>query len=125
MTEKAQVVIAGAGIAGLSLAGLLGREGISVLLIDRAPLPRDRVCGEGIMPLGMGVLHELGIDPASLPGYDFSGLEFHTAGQCHAIGFGGVNGRGIRRTNLVRALADAAAGAGVREVPDHLLPPPF
>jgi len=123
MTERAQVVIAGAGIAGLSLAGLLGREGISVLLIDRAPLPRDRVCGEGIMPLGMGVLRELGIDPASLPGHDFAGLEFQTAGQRHAIGFGGVHGRGIRRTNLVRALADAAAGAGVREVRDQVLAP--
>jgi flavin-dependent dehydrogenase len=123
MTEQAQVVIAGAGIAGLSLAGLLGREGISVLLIDRAPLPRDRVCGEGIMPLGMTVLRDLGIDPASLPGHDFSGLEFHTAGQRHAVGFGGVLGRGIRRTSLVTALADAAAGVHVREVRDQVLAP--
>jgi flavin-dependent dehydrogenase len=123
MSEQAQVIIAGAGIAGLSLAGLLGREGISVLLIDRAALPRDRVCGEGIMPLGMGVLRELGIEPGSLPGQDFSGLEFHTAGQRHAIGFGGERGRGIRRTHLVRALAEVAARSNVREVRDQVLAP--
>jgi flavin-dependent dehydrogenase len=123
MSADAQVVIAGAGIAGLSLAGLLARQGITVLLVDRAPMPRDRVCGEGLMPLGMNALRELGIDPASLPGHAFNGLEFHTAGQCHAIPFAGGSGRGIRRTVLLRALAEWAADAAVREARDQVLAP--
>ncbi len=105
MNRDADVVIGGAGIAGLALAGLLAREGRSVVLVDKAPPPRDRVCGEGIMPMGVAVLRELGLEPESIPGHDFKGLEFHTARTVARVPFRpGRNGRGIRRTTLVEAL---------------------
>jgi flavin-dependent dehydrogenase len=108
MDERAEVIVAGAGIAGLSLATLLGRQGIDVLVIDRTPAPRDRVCGEGVMPMGMAVLREIGIDPEAMTGHDFRGLEFATTRQRHAIDFCGARGRGIRRTVLIEALERTA-----------------
>ncbi len=39
------VVVAGAGPAGSTAAGLLARRGLCVLLVDRAEFPRSKVCG--------------------------------------------------------------------------------
>ncbi len=98
----AEIVIVGAGVAGLTLAAQLGRRGRAVLLIDKAQAPRDKVCGEGIMPLGLGVLDALGLGIGALPGADFAGLDYWTPTQRHALHFRpGVVGRGIRRTALI------------------------
>ena len=120
LAAPAEVVIVGAGISGLALAVYLGRIGIEVSLIDKAPLPRDKVCGEGVMPLGLRCLAALGIDPSSLPGVDFDGLDFLACTPGGALRHGlrfppGVAGRGLRRTRLVEALERAALGhASVR-----------
>jgi flavin-dependent dehydrogenase len=59
------VAIVGAGPAGSSLAARLGASGWSVLLLDSARFPRDKMCGEylgaGCLPLlrDLGVLDEL------------------------------------------------------------------
>ena len=120
-----QVVIAGAGMGGLALAAMLGRENIAVILIDKEEPPRDRVCGEGIMPMGLEVLREVGVEPASLPGGDFMGLEFHTRGQRHTIPFDAARkGRGIRRTSLISALeAQVRRCPSVNPVIDEVLEP--
>jgi len=55
------VVIAGAGPAGATLAILLGRAGLRVDLFDARRFPRDKPCGEGIMPAGVAVLRRLGL----------------------------------------------------------------
>ena len=46
--ERADVVIVGAGPAGSFLAYLLARAGCSVIIIDKATHPRDKVCGGGL-----------------------------------------------------------------------------
>ncbi|MFG3529624.1 FAD-dependent monooxygenase [Streptomyces sp. NPDC047917] len=60
------VVIVGAGPAGLLLGLLLGRRGRSVLLLERAPRPRPGP-GNGICPIlqpvTLGVLDDLGLLP--------------------------------------------------------------
>lgn len=43
-------LIVGAGPAGASAAYHLAKAGAAVLLIDRAPLPRDKPCGGGVSP---------------------------------------------------------------------------
>jgi 2-polyprenyl-6-methoxyphenol hydroxylase-like FAD-dependent oxidoreductase len=114
--SDAEVVIAGAGISGLALALALGRRGREVCLVDRAPAPRDKVCGEGIMPLGLRCLDALGVDARAMPGADFDGLDFlasKSAGERSARRHGlrfppGMRGRGVRRTRLVEALQEAA-----------------
>ncbi len=42
------VIIAGAGPAGSVLAYLLTQRGLSVRLIERAQLPRNKTCGGGL-----------------------------------------------------------------------------
>ncbi len=64
MTKKTDcdVAIIGAGPAGTAAAAHLGRLGIrDVVLVDRADFPRDKTCGSGISPKGIGVLKELGV----------------------------------------------------------------
>jgi menaquinone-9 beta-reductase len=55
------VVVAGAGPAGAATALACARRGLEVLLLDRARFPRDKACGEGILPSGVGALAELGL----------------------------------------------------------------
>ena len=58
------VVIAGAGPAGSALAIELSQEGYSVLLLDAARFPRDKVCGDYVSPRGLARLAALGCGPA-------------------------------------------------------------
>jgi len=46
--ESFDVVVVGAGPAGSTSAYFLAREGLSVLLLDRARFPRDKPCGGGV-----------------------------------------------------------------------------
>ena len=125
-SAHAEVVIVGAGVSGLALAVALGRLGIEVCLVDKAPLPRDKVCGEGVMPLGLRGLSALGIDLGGLPGADFDGLDYLARTpwgiRRHGLRFPpGVTGRGLRRTRLVEALEHAAlAYPGVRVERDEV-----
>jgi flavin-dependent dehydrogenase len=64
------VAIAGAGLAGSSLALRLARRGAKVALIDPGRFPRDKVCGEFLSPETWGVLERLGLeDEVARSGY--------------------------------------------------------
>jgi 2-polyprenyl-6-methoxyphenol hydroxylase-like FAD-dependent oxidoreductase len=60
MTESGAVVV-GAGPSGAATALVLSRAGHPVTVLDRARFPRDKACGEGLMPPGVGVLRRLGL----------------------------------------------------------------
>jgi 2-polyprenyl-6-methoxyphenol hydroxylase-like FAD-dependent oxidoreductase len=55
------VVISGAGPAGCSSALFLARKGYSVLLLDKATFPREKVCGDGITAASSTLLEEMGV----------------------------------------------------------------
>jgi flavin-dependent dehydrogenase len=55
------VAIVGAGPAGSTLAVRLAREGLRVLLVDRAAFPRPKPCGEFISPECLPLLEEIGV----------------------------------------------------------------
>lgn len=55
------VVIIGAGPGGSSAATFLARNGASVLLVDRAIFPREKICGDGLTPRGVAVIERLGV----------------------------------------------------------------
>src|SRR5688572_32995892 len=52
----ADVMIVGGGIAGSATALRLARAGIDVVVIERATFPRDKPCGEGLLPHGIEAL---------------------------------------------------------------------
>ena len=56
------VAVVGAGPAGATAALVLAQAGVEVALLDRAPLPRDKTCGGGVvaralesLPSGVGI----------------------------------------------------------------------
>ena len=57
------VIVVGGGPAGSSAATMLARQGVRVLLLERARFPRDHV-GESLLPASIPVLEELGVMPA-------------------------------------------------------------
>jgi geranylgeranyl reductase family protein len=61
MSSCFDVVIIGAGPAGSSAAYFLARAGVKVLLLDKATFPRDKTCGEGLVPRARPILAEMGI----------------------------------------------------------------
>ena len=77
------VAVIGAGVAGSVCAGLLGRSGYRVLLVDKATFPRTKICGEGLMPAGRRLLENLGLAEAltEAGARSFSALRFHLPNQ--------------------------------------------
>ena len=71
------VLIAGGGIAGSSLAILLGRQGFTVELYERSRFPREKPCGEGLLPAGVAVLRRLGLAKQA-GGWPFVGVRYHS-----------------------------------------------
>ncbi|MGY1604076.1 NAD(P)/FAD-dependent oxidoreductase [Geodermatophilus sp. SYSU D00815] len=64
--ERWDVVVAGGGPAGAAAALAAVRTGASVLVLDRAEFPRDKVCGDAVAPEALDVLAALGVDPRGL-----------------------------------------------------------
>jgi menaquinone-9 beta-reductase len=63
MAETHDVVIVGAGPAGSATAYFLARQGLDVLLLDKAEFPRDKTCGDGVSPRALAVLDKMGLLP--------------------------------------------------------------
>ncbi|KAK2780697.1 Squalene epoxidase [Onygenales sp. PD_12] len=59
--HEADVLIVGAGIAGCALAVALGKQGRSVLLLERSLKEPDRIVGELLQPGGVRALEKLGL----------------------------------------------------------------
>ena len=54
------IIVVGAGPGGSSAATFLAGQGLSVLLLDKAQFPRDKVCGDGLTPQTIYWLDVLG-----------------------------------------------------------------
>ena len=115
----ADVLICGGGVAGSALAILLGRSGISVELVERDIFPREKPCGEGLMPAGVAVLERLGLFQV-VRGAPFRGVRYHFDRRCVDAPFPSASGhlicgRGVRRKYLDSSLfQNAAETPGVR-----------
>lgn len=57
------VVVVGAGPAGIAAALTAARRGCHVLVIDKASFPRDKCCGDGLTTLALRELELLDFDP--------------------------------------------------------------
>lgn len=113
---KTNVAIVGAGPAGLAVAIGLRLRGIDVVVADRGHGPIDKACGEGVMPLGITRLRELGVlahldfeRTASIRGIRY--VNESGVSACATLPDGG--GLGIRRLALSAALFARAREVGV------------
>jgi menaquinone-9 beta-reductase len=55
------VLIAGGGPAGSSLAYHLASKGIRVIVAEAGTFPRDKVCGDGVSPVALAEMQRMGI----------------------------------------------------------------
>ncbi len=118
------VVIVGAGPAGVAAAVPLARAGRDVVVIDKAVFPRDKCCGDGLTTLALRELELLGFDPAAVGDWQVvDGAVIRSPG-----------GRQVRvplppgpgtfaavapRLELDAALVDLATKAGATVLQDH------
>jgi flavin-dependent dehydrogenase len=114
--SKAGAVVVGAGPSGAATALVLSRAGHSVTVLDRARFPRDKACGEGLMPPGVAVLRRLGLldDVLATQAPRLCGVAYtHRGGRPTAYApfptpAGGEPwGLGVRRTLFDAVLVDA------------------
>ncbi|MEA2065550.1 MAG: FAD-dependent monooxygenase [Thermotogota bacterium] len=57
--KRHDVIVVGAGPAGISAAKVLSNAGLDVLLIDKSAFPRDKGCGGGLTPRSIKLLKRL------------------------------------------------------------------
>jgi menaquinone-9 beta-reductase len=61
LPASCDVLVIGAGPAGSACAQTLAQAGIDVLLIDQHNFPRDKICGDGLIPDAHAALRRLGV----------------------------------------------------------------
>jgi flavin-dependent dehydrogenase len=61
VSDDAEVVIVGAGVAGASMAIVLARLDVSVLMLEKSAVHVDRIRGESITPWGVEEAQNLGV----------------------------------------------------------------
>jgi flavin-dependent dehydrogenase len=59
--DRCEVLVVGAGTAGSACAQWLARHGVDVLLADQHDFPRDKTCGDGLIPDAHAALRRLGV----------------------------------------------------------------
>lgn len=63
LPASCDVLVVGAGPAGSATAIELAREGLDVVLVDQHAFPRDKVCGDALIPDAHAALQRLGVLP--------------------------------------------------------------
>jgi geranylgeranyl reductase family protein len=58
---QCDVLVVGAGPAGAACATWLARAGVDAVLVDQHDFPRDKVCGDGLIPDAHDALRRLGV----------------------------------------------------------------
>jgi menaquinone-9 beta-reductase len=88
------VIVMGGGPAGSTVATLLARQKYRVLLVDRARFPREKVCGDILLPDTMRSLTRLGLHEritasahhlGQIKGVSTAGTTFAVAGEYYSL----------------------------------------
>jgi flavin-dependent dehydrogenase len=113
MPPKTDLVVVGAGPAGLATAIGARLAGMSVTVLERSLGPAlDKACGEGLMPDAVARLRDLGVS-LSDRGQALCGIRYWDGALTAAAAFPGLPGLGLRRTVLQSALVERAREVGV------------
>ncbi len=57
-----EVIVVGSGPAGSAVAMALSQKGYDVLMLDRRPFPRDKICGDAVPAGALDLLYALGME---------------------------------------------------------------
>lgn len=106
------IAIAGAGVAGASLAIQLAKRGLSVLLVESQRFPREKVCGGCLNQRAIESLDRLGVLSAchSAGGVKLNALRIRQAGRDHRWAIPPM--LSLRRSTLDTILVQAAIASG-------------
>ena len=107
------VVVVGAGPSGSACANLLARAGLDVVLADQHTFPRDKVCGDGLIPDAHNALRKLGVLDAVMAQAQASGFVTCIGPRGGRIDVPGTLAV-LPRKQLDDILCRAAVDAGVR-----------
>lgn len=112
------VLVVGAGPAGIAAAIDLRRAGRHVVVIDKARFPRDKCCGDGLTTLALRELEHLGFGPESVPSFQPVGAAVLRAPGGREVTVplpadAGVYAAVVPRVELDAALVDLARSVGV------------
>lgn len=124
MVSDVQVLVVGAGPAGLAAAIELRRAGRDVLVVDKAMFPRDKCCGDGLTTLALRELEQLGFRPESVPSFRRVDAAIMRSPSGRVVDVPLPLDRGIfaavtPRIELDAALVDLAEAAGVKVHQGH------
>ena len=121
MSRSSDVVVVGAGPAGATAARQLAASGRRVVLLDRSPFPRAKVCGDGLTPRAIAMLERLEVWPRirasatlvrRLETRDLLTGDHRTGPLPSRVDDGPAHGAVVSRTLLDDALRRAAMSAG-------------
>lgn len=59
--KRYDVIVVGAGPGGASASHFLSKNGLNVLLLDKAKFPRDKTCGDALSPRALVILRQMGV----------------------------------------------------------------
>ena len=111
--NRQPVIVVGGGPVGSVLTLLLSRRGIPVHLID-AGASFSKICGEGILPAGWGILESLGVGEHLLERSPIRGLKYRlqARGEWREMS-ANLQGRafGVERAHLLGVLRQLVAQA--------------
>jgi menaquinone-9 beta-reductase len=108
------ILIIGAGPAGLAAAIATRRRGFNVTVVDGIVPPADKACAEGLMPDALKALSKLGVSLSAANSFPFRGIRFLDRGAAVEASFPAGCGRGVRRTTLHRMMIERAEAVGVK-----------
>ena len=113
LARSSEVLVIGAGPAGLATAIEARLRGLSVRVVDRRRPPIDKPCGEGLMPDGLHRLTAMGVRFGAEELSPIRGIRYIDGAMVAEASFPEVRGAGIRRLRLHRALTRRAEELGV------------
>ncbi|MGN6369775.1 MAG: NAD(P)/FAD-dependent oxidoreductase [Phycisphaerae bacterium] len=111
-------VIVGAGPAGALSALLLARRNWRVLLVEKSPWPREKVCGGCLNASALQTLRDLGLHHILQTGTRLTRFSLHTHNKHLHIPL--PEGLAISRSQLDARLVTAAQSAGATFLPQTL-----
>ena len=118
MNERYDLIVVGAGPGGSATAYYASKAGLATLLVDRQEFPRDKPCGDGLMPHAASEISLMGLgDWLDEPHHgEFGGFSIYTRSAYLREGvppsFNGPHGYVAKREETDAKLLERAISAG-------------